>query len=212
MGFYAPDSGRILINGADLREYDRESLLALTACVFQNVLPYALPVEKNITASREKADAAKLQKVLQAACLADIFDPDNGSLENDLTREFSEDGIILSGGQLQKTALARALYRDASLLVLDESTSAADPETEIQLMETVARQKKGRIVMQISHKLSCARNGSKILYLEKGRILESGTHEELLARKGSYYELFSHQAEKFRIENEKSILRKEVWA
>ena len=112
---------------------------------------------------------------------------------------------------MQKVALARALYRDSSMLVLDEMTSAIDPETELRIMDVIEYVGKDRIVVQISHKLSCVKRGSKILYLENGHIAEAGTHRELLEKKGKYYELFSHQAEKFKMETRKNKLREEIW-
>lgn len=209
MGFYVPDSGKILINGVELQEYDRDTYISAIACVFQEIIPYALPVEKNITAQAAPADHDRMQAVLKDAGLSEILDED--VLKNEMTREFSEKGTVLSGGNMQKTAIARALYRDASLLVLDESTSAIDPETETKIMESISRAGMGRIIVQISHKLSCVKSGSNILYLEDGRIIESGTHSELLGRRGKYYELFSYQAEKFHQELKKDALRREVW-
>lgn len=209
MGFYPPDAGKILINGYDLQELDMDSYLSTVACVFQDVIPYALSVEKNITVAEEPFDPDKMQKVLEDTCLVDVFDAE--MLQSEMTREFSPKGAVLSGGTMQKMTLARALYRNASMLVLDETTSAIDPESEIQIMDAVERIAKDRIVVQISHKLSCVQKGSKILYLENGQIVEVGSHQELLERKGKYYELFSYQAEKFKQETKKNKLREEAW-
>ncbi len=210
LGFYQPDSGSILINGIDIQKLDLDSYFSTVACVFQDVIPYALPVVNNITASEEACDSDKMQQVLKDTCLVEALD--KNTLQSELTKEFSSDGAVLSGGTMQKVALARALYRKASMLVLDEMTSAIDPETELQIMDVIERAGKDRIVVQISHKLSCVKKGSKILYLEDGHIAEAGTHRELLEKKGKYYELFSHQAEKFKLEKMKNKLREEVWS
>lgn len=210
MGFYPPDSGRILINGIDMRELDMDSYLAAVSCVFQDVVPYALPVETNITAEKSAPEGDRLRKVLVDACLSDALDRE--VLQKDLTKQFSKDGAVLSGGTLQKLALARAFYKNASLVILDETTSAIDPEAEMQIIESMERMKKGRILVQISHKLSNVKNSNQILYLENGQIVESGTHHELVEKKGKYYELFLYQSEKFEREQRKHILKSEEWA
>lgn len=210
MGFYPPDSGRILINGIDMRELDMDSYLAAVSCVFQDVVPYALPVETNITAEKSVPEGDRLRKVLADACLSDALDRE--ALQKDLTKQFSKDGVVLSGGTLQKLALARAFYKNASLVILDETTSAIDPEAEMQIIESMERMKKGRILVQISHKLSNVKNSSQILYLENGQIVESGTHHELVEKKGKYYELFLYQSEKFEREQRKNTLKSEEWA
>ena len=210
MGFYPPDSGRILINGIDMRELDMDSYLAAVSCVFQDVVPYALPVETNITAEKSVPEGDRLRKVLADACLSDALDRE--VLQKDLTKQFSKGGAVLSGGTLQKLALARAFYKNASLVILDETTSAIDPEAEMQIIESMERMKKGRILVQISHKLSNVKNSNQILYLENGQIVESGTHHELVEKKGKYYELFLYQSEKFEREQRKHILKSEEWA
>ena len=210
MGFYPPDSGRILINGIDMRELDMDSYLAAVSCVFQDVVPYALPVETNITAEKSAPEGDRLRKVLADTCLSDALDRE--ALQKDLTKQFSKDGVVLSGGTLQKLALARAFYKNASLVILDETTSAIDPEAEMQIIESMERMKKGRILVQISHKLSNVKNSSQILYLENGQIVESGTHHELVEKKGKYYELFLYQSEKFEREQRKNTLKSEEWA
>ena len=210
MGFYPPDSGRILINGIDMRELDMDSYLAAVSCVFQDVVPYALPVETNITAEKSAPEGDRLRKVLADTCLSDALDRE--ALQKDLTKQFSKDGVVLSGGTLQKLALARAFYKNASLVILDETTSAIDPESEMQIIESMERMKKGRILVQISHKLSNVKNSSQILYLENGQIVESGTHHELVEKKGKYYELFLYQSEKFEREQRKHKLKSEEWA
>ena len=209
LGFYQPDSGRVLINGIDIKELDVDSYLSTVSCVFQDVIPYALPVDKNITTTQEPYDPDKMEKVLKDTCLSDVLYKD--VLQSEMTKEFSSKGTVLSGGTMQKLALARALYRESSMLVLDETTSAIDPEAEIQIMDVIEHIGKDRIVVQISHKLSCVKKASKILYLEDGRIAESGSHRELLEKKNKYYDLFSYQAEKFKRETEKNKLREEVW-
>ena len=208
LGFYPPDAGRILINGIDIHKLDMDSYLTAIACVFQDVIPYALPVLKNIIAEKS-FDSEKMKKVLEDTCLGDVLD--QNTLQGEMTKEFSSEGAVLSGGTMQKIALARALYRDTSMLILDETTSAIDPEAELQIMNAVELTGKDRIIVQISHKLSCVKKGSKILYLENGYITEAGTHRELLEKKGKYYALFSQQAEKFKLETMKNKLQEEIW-
>ena len=166
-------------------------------------------MEENITVSEIKANNRRINEIAKSVSLENTLD--EGALNKRMTKEFNENGVVFSGGMMQKLALARALYKNAPLLILDETTSAIDPETETQIMETVERAKEGRIIVQISHKLSCVKNGSKILYLENGRITEEGNHKELMAREGKYYKLFLYQAEKFDADLRKNELIKEVW-
>ena len=115
-----------------------------------------------------------------------------------LTKEFSEDGLMLSGGQIQKIALARALYRNNSILVLDEPTSALDPISEHKLMRSLKQVTKARTVFLISHRLSSVRYADCIYFMENGRIIEHGTHNELMKQRGKYFEMFTIQASAYR--------------
>lgn len=209
LGFYIPDSGSVFINGIDIQRLDKDSYLSAVSCVFQDVIPYALPVVNNITASEEPYDSDKMEKVLKDTCL--IEDINKEVLQSEMTKEFSSQGTVLSGGTMQKLALARALYRESSMLVLDETTSAIDPEAELQIIDVIEHIVKDRIIVQISHKLSCVKKASKILYLEDGHIAECGNHRELLEKRNKYYNFFSHQAEKFKQETIKNKLREEIW-
>ena len=209
MGFYKPDSGNIYINGIDINDLDTDNYLKLISCVMQEIILYALSVEENITATESKADKIKINEIAKSVCLDNVLD--EATLNKCMTKEFNENGVVLSGGMMQKLALARALYKDASLLILDETTSAIDTETETQITETIERLTENRIIVQISHKLSCVKNGSRILYLENGEITEEGSHNELINRKGKYYELFLYQAEKFDADLRKNELIREVW-
>lgn len=220
---YQPDSGRILINGIDLSEIDTKSYRETLGVVNQDVNLYALSVRENITAlAAGQEDSKRLWAAVRDSAFLDQMTvaKDSGVLEQsvdgqyldrEMTREFASDGVVLSGGNRQKLAIARALYQNATLLLFDEITSAIDPDTEMQIMESIHQKREGRVTMMISHKLSCVKGADKILFLKDGKIREEGSHSELLEKKGLYYHLFQYQTEKFARDARYSELEKETW-
>ena len=192
---YDPTEGRILLDGCDLREYDLAELRKGTGVIFQDYLRYQMTVSQNIAVGNipEKENR---ELIMQSAkqSLADLLVQKlPGKYDQALGKRFNQ-GIELSGGEWQKIALARAYMKDAQLLILDEPTSALDARAEYEVFQRFSELTKGKTAVLISHRFSTVRMADRILVLDKGELLESGSHTELLNKKGRYAELFTLQA------------------
>lgn len=192
---YDPTEGRILLDGKDLRDYDLDDLRYNLGIIFQDYIRYQMSFHQNIAVGNIK-EINNLELVKKAAVesLADqlALKLANG-YEQALGRKFN-DGVELSGGEWQKVALARAYMKNAQVLILDEPTAALDARAEYEVFQRFAELTKGKSAVLISHRFSTARLADRILVLDKGTLLESGTHAELLAADGRYAELFKLQA------------------
>ena len=207
MGFYEPDEGKILMNGRDVKTVPPQRRQTLCATVFQDINLYALSVKENISMGRrmeEKRIAASVREVGGGFLLER-----GGGLDAEMTKEFDENGIVLSGGEEKRVALARALSTDRDIVLLDEMTSALDPEAETELMNTVFENTKDKILIIVSHKLSTTRRTDRILFLDTDKKIEYGSHEELIRKNGAYNKLFRYQAEKYIRDAEEQA--KEEW-
>lgn len=158
----------------------------------------------------EKGNPEKVKAAVVQAGLSGQF-PEAGDLERDMTRELSREGMILSGGNAQKMAIARALYQGSQVLLLDEVTSAIDAETEQEIMACIAGNRKDKLTVMISHKFSCVKDMDRIIVLENGKIAETGSHAQLMAGKGGYFELFRLQSEQFIRNSAQEALEEEAW-
>ena len=196
---YDPTEGRILLDGVDLREYDPDDLRREVGVIFQDYLRYQMTVAQNIAVGNiEKQDDRGLIEAAAQRSLADVLTERlPGGYDQELGRRFRQ-GVELSGGEWQKIALARAYMRDAQLLILDEPTAALDARAEYEVFQRFAELTRGRTAVLISHRFSTVRMADRILVLEKGELLEIGSHEELLAHDGRYAELFHLQAQGYR--------------
>ncbi|HTI10029.1 MAG TPA: ABC transporter ATP-binding protein [Puia sp.] len=196
---YDPTEGRILLDGVDLREYDPEALRSQIGIIFQDYLRYQMTVGQNIAVGNiVKQEDQSLIEASARQSLADILVeryPDR--YDQVLGRRFNQ-GIELSGGEWQKIALARAYMRDAQLLILDEPTAALDARAEYEVFQRFADLTKGKSALLISHRFSTVRMADRILVLEKGELIELGSHEQLLEKEGRYAELFHLQAQGYR--------------
>ena len=192
---YEPAEGRILLDGYDLREYDINDLRMQIGIIFQDYLRYQMTIAQNIaTGNIDEKENRELIVTAAQQSLADlIVDKLPNKYEQQLGRRFYE-GVELSGGEWQKVALARAYMRDAQLMILDEPTAALDARAEYEVFQRFAELTKGRTSVLISHRFSTVRMADRILVLDKGELLEMGSHEELLKMKGKYAELFRLQA------------------
>jgi subfamily B ATP-binding cassette protein MsbA len=190
--FYEPTAGRILLDGVDIREIKLDSLRALTGIVSQDTVLFNDTVHRNIAYG--SAGARTRDEVMNAARLANAHDFIM-ELPEGYETVLGERGTRLSGGQRQRLAIARALLSDPPILILDEATSALDTESERLVQEAIDRLLEGRTVFVIAHRLSTVAHASQILVLDRGRIVERGTHHELLARGGMYHRLHSLQFE-----------------
>jgi len=196
---YDPAEGRILLDGADLRNYDLFELRHNIGIIFQDYLRYQMSFAQNIAVGNiDEIDNKPLIEQAAEKSLANLLVQKlPNQYEQALGRRFNN-GIELSGGEWQKVALARAYMKESQLLILDEPTSALDARAEYEVFQRFAELTKGKTAVLISHRFSTVRMANRILVLDKGQLLEIGTHEELLALNGRYAELFHLQAAGYR--------------
>ena len=196
---YDPDEGRILLDGRDLREYDLDGLRAAIGVIFQDFVRYHLTAAENIAVGQIDArdDRARIEEAARRSLADEVIRKLPQGYDQVVGRRF-RNGVDLSGGEWQKIAIARAYLRDAQLLILDEPTAALDARAEFEVFQRFRELSRGRTALLISHRFSTVRMADRILVLEGGRVLETGSHEQLLAAGGLYAELFNLQAEGYR--------------
>ena len=200
MRLYDPDEGRILVNGIDIREYQVKAYRDLFATAFQNGRIFADTVEENVLMGRRTTEEKDRETVWRALKLADMDEEiEKQPLREKtiLTREFSKEGTVFSGGQNQKILAARAFAKDSPIAVFDEPSSALDPIAEYHLFANIKEYGKERFLFFISHRLSSVRDADIVFYMKNGRILERGSHRELMNRNGEYASLYRLQAENY---------------
>lgn len=187
--FYEVKDGSIKINGIDIRDYKLKSLRSQIGFVQQDVFMFAGTIRENIAYGRPDATEAE---IIEAAKEAEIYD-DIMNMQNGFDSLIGERGIKLSGGQKQRISIARVFLKNPPVLVLDEATSALDSITEQKIQSAFDRLCSGRTAFMIAHRLSTIKNADKIAVLENHKIVESGTHEQLLSKKGEYFNLYTAQ-------------------
>ena len=199
--FYDATEGEVLYNGVNVREYDLATYRNAFATVFQDYKNFALSVYENVMCKPCTDDEKRLaaQALKDSGAWRKISTLSNGG-DTVLTKEFDENGAGLSGGENQKVSTARLFARDFEVAVLDEPSSALDPVAESEMYDSLARVTEGKTVIYISHRLSSATLADRIIVLDGGRIIESGTHGELMALGGKYSEMFSLQASNYNSE------------
>lgn len=192
---YDPNEGRILLDGIDLREYDLDELRIQIGVIFQDFIRYQMSVNQNIAVGNiaEAGNSDLIQTSSVQSMAHPLIERLPNKYEQMLGRRFNN-GIDLSGGEWQKIALARAYMKDAQLLILDEPTAALDARAEYEVFQRFSELTKGKSAVLISHRFSTVRMADRILVLEKGQLIEIGSHEELLEKEGRYAELFRLQA------------------
>lgn len=196
---YDPEAGQIFIDGHDIREYDPSELRSRFSVMFQDYATYQLPVRENIGVGdvEQFDDEGRIQEAIGRSGAESVINRLPDGLDSVLGKWF-DGGNQLSGGEWQKIALARAFMRESQILILDEPTAALDAQAEFDLFNRIKELTAGRMAIFISHRFSTARMADRILVLEHGRLIEDGTHEELLALGGRYAELFELQAASYR--------------
>lgn len=202
---YEPTEGRILLNGKDIQSFDLDEYRKLIAPVFQDEESYAYSLAQNVSMkTKDKTDYKKAEDKIREADLGDKLDQLPAGINTILYKYLSDDGIDLSGGQKAKLMLARALYKNAPVIILDEPTAALDAIAEEKSYKNFNNMAAGRTTIYISHRLSSTRFCDKVAMFDQGNIVEYGTHDELLKKNGKYAEIFNVQAQYYKEEKEGS--------
>lgn len=194
---YDPTEGEILLNGTNIKEYDLREYRKLFATVFQDYKVFSVSVYDNVAMCNDEISREDVVDALKRSGIYDKIRALPNGIDTILTREFDDEGAILSGGEIQKIAIARMLAKKNPFAILDEPTSALDPIAEYQMYENMVEAAKDKTVIFISHRLSSAVLADRIYMLEHGEICESGTHDELMKKDGKYAEMFKMQSEKY---------------
>lgn len=196
--FYDVTEGQILINGVDIRDYDVHELRHRVGVAFQDTNVYAMTLRENVSLSHPPYDGEALEKIITELKLDHILDKNDANVDCEMTREFSDGGIMVSGGEAQKIALARLRTYGYGMLLLDEPSSALDPIAEYEMTRMITRSTGGASTILIAHRLSSVRDMDRIVLVSGGRVSEAGTHDELMELGGIYAEMFKKQAEGYR--------------
>lgn len=195
---YEPEEGEILWNGKNIREYDLREWQKIFAIVFQDYSLLSLTLGQNVAAS-EQYEAERAKEVLQLADFGERLNKLKKGLETVVYPEYEQDGVSFSGGEEQKIAIARAIYKGGQICILDEPTAALDPVSESRVYESFDEIVKGKTAVYISHRLSSCKFSDRIFVLDNGKIAESGTHEALLSQNGLYAQLWQAQAQYYKV-------------
>lgn len=196
---YDPNTGVVKINGKDIKEYDIESLRDKIGVVFQDYKVFATSIAENVMNGEylKDRDEEIVLKALEYADFTKKLEDCKNGLDTMLTREFDEEGVNLSGGEGQKIAIARVFAHPYELIIMDEPSASLDPVSEYELNQSILNYAKDKTVVFISHRLSTTRIADKIYMFDSGRLIEQGTHSQLMEAKGKYAEMFNLQAKKY---------------
>lgn len=199
MRLYDPTEGEVKLDGIDARDYTFESYRGQFGTIFQDFKIFAASVTENVLLEKPsgEADVERARQALRDSGVWDKIKRLPQGVDSMMTKEFEEDGVLMSGGEQQKLAVARVFARESSIAILDEPSSALDPISEYELFDNMMKACAGKTVIFVSHRLSSATLADKVYLLEQGRIIEQGSHEELLAMKGKYARMFKMQAENY---------------
>ena len=204
---YDPTSGTIFYNGRDIREYNLKAYRELFATTFQDFQMFGMTIKENVLMGRhyEKEEELVIAALKKAGVYEKVSSLEKG-IDTMMTKEFDEDGAVLSGGESQKIAVARTFVKDAPMKIFDEPSSALDPIAEYELFQNIMKEGSDHTMLFISHRLSSVKNCDKVFMLEKGHLIEEGTHSELMAANGSYAQMYKKQAMNYlALENEEEV-------
>lgn len=207
-GLYRPTSGKIYLDGQDVSSLSPEEYRKEFTVVFQDVFAFSFSLADNVSCRREEeTDRKRLRQCLQDAGLWDRVEQLDRKEQTSMNKDLDKAGVSLSGGELQRLMLARALYKDSPVMILDEPTAALDPIAESRMYEQYYEMTRDKTSIFISHRLSSTKFCDRILYLEEGRIAEEGSHEQLMERQGTYAAMFHTQAQYYENEKKKAQAR-----
>ena len=194
-GLYDPDEGHVLLNGIDIRQFDRREYYKLFSAVFQDSSILDVTIAETIAQQHVEIDKDRVMHCIEKAGLSKQIEQFSNGIETHIGKEVYPDGVLLSGGQMQRLLLARALYKDGAVLVLDEPTAALDPIAEDDIYRKYNEMTIGKTSVFISHRLASTRFCDRIIFLANGCVLEEGTHEQLLQLDGEYAKLYKVQSQ-----------------
>ena len=189
--FFDPQKGRILIGNIDIRDIPKETLMNKVSFVFQNSRLIKASILENVRMAKPDATREEIALALKAAQCLDIIE----KLPNGIDTVVGTNGVYLSGGEQQRIAIARAILKNAPILILDEATAFADPDNEVRVQKALSALSKGKTVIMIAHRLSTVRNADCIYVMQDGEIVESGTHNELIERNGIFARMWKNYSE-----------------
>lgn len=199
-GLFEPTSGHIYINGIDVREYRKKTLYDLYSAVFQDVNILAFTIRENVACASENVDDERVQKALEKVGLWKKVSGFEKGLDQMMLKVIDENGTDFSGGERQKLSIARGLYKNAAMVIMDEPTAALDALAEAEIYENFSSLVEGKTAVYISHRLASTRFCDKIALFDKDGLKEYGTHDELMELKGSYYDMFVIQGKYYQEE------------
>lgn len=202
MRLYDTTDGAIEVGGTDIREYRLSEYRSIFGTIFQDFKMFATTITNNVIlhGNASEKDKKRAEAALKASGIYDKIESLPNKMESQMTKEFAEDGIMMSGGEQQKLAIARVFAKDCEICILDEPSSALDPISEYEIFENMLKACEGKTVIFISHRLSSTVMADCIYMLEEGRIIEQGSHEELMRQNGKYAEMYNLQAKKYKEE------------
>ena len=211
--FYDPTEGEILLNGRNIKEYNLQKYRALFATAFQDNRMFSMSVADNVTLGEDIPEDQREAIVTDALKLSGVYDKVMSlpkGIDTTLTREFDDEGAVLSGGEFQKIVVSRAFARSCPVKVFDEPSSALDPIAEYQLFDNILKACRENTLLFISHRLSSVQNADHVFLLEQGQVKEEGSHRELLDRHGLYADMYQKQAENYLADKSKQT--EGIWA
>lgn len=204
LGIYSPSSGALKVNGKNIRNYSLEDYKKHFASSFQKNIVFPFTIKENITCVyKNECDDEMFDKSINTAKIKDLVLSMKYGFDSNLTKELDNEGIELSGGQLQRLLLARTMYQDSDIVILDEPTSALDPIIESEIFNAYKAILKDKTAIFITHKLISVKNCDRIYVIQDGKITEAGTHDELMKNENIYYNLYTTQAEQYIEHNRK---------
>ena len=211
--FYDPTEGEILLNGRNIKEYNLQKYRALFATAFQDNRMFSMSVADNVVLGENIPPEKKEEVVTQALKLSGVYEKVMSlpkGIDTTLTREFDDEGAVLSGGEFQKIVVSRAFARDCPVKVFDEPSSALDPIAEYMLFDNILKACRDNTLLFISHRLSSVQNADYVFLLEKGKVREEGTHRQLMEKNGAYADMYTKQAQNYLADSAKQT--EGIWA